>query len=439
MPVPRFPIAAGLAIVAAGGSPAWSIPVTPALSPAEMFILAQHAAAKGQSQLAERVLRALASNPSLPIRSEARFRLAHLLAAQGKLVRAATLLRSILDEIPTAQAVRLELARVQERLGDESGARRSLRQAQAGILPPDVARFVDRWSLALRARKGFGSSVEFAIAPDSNINRATTSPYLTTVLGNFELDRDARRRSGVGLAIRGQIFARTSPSEPVGVVVRLTTNADVYRQHRFNRVETAVSAGPEFRLGSTQLTVEATRSWYRADGKLYASAAGGNLDIHKPLGRRSQLQVGFGIKHVATAMNRLESGATATLSLSYERALSSRAGIVLGTAIQRRTARDPGYAARSGQISLAAYHEVGAATLIGALSVGRLTADEPLWIYPDKRRDTTMDASIGVQLRKVSLRGFSPFVRLNLLRNGSNIALYDTRATRTEFGLTRAF
>lgn len=55
------------------------------------------------------------------------------------------------------------MARALELIGDEAGARRALRKAQAGGLPTEVARFVDRYSAALRARKPFGASLEIAL------------------------------------------------------------------------------------------------------------------------------------------------------------------------------------------------------------------------------------------------------------------------------------
>ncbi len=63
-----------------------------------------------------------------------------------------------------------------------------MRQAQAGGLPPEVARFVDRYSAALRDQKPLGASIDIAPAPDSNIDRATRSQTLGTVLGDFTFD-----------------------------------------------------------------------------------------------------------------------------------------------------------------------------------------------------------------------------------------------------------
>ena len=85
-------------------------------------------------------------------------------------------------------------------------------------------RLVDRYSAALRAQKPLGASFELAIAPDSNINRATRSDTLGTVLGDFTLNQDAQARSGVGLALRGQVYGRLCATDQ-GTINGCATNS----------------------------------------------------------------------------------------------------------------------------------------------------------------------------------------------------------------------
>ena len=46
------------------------------------------------------------------------------------------------------------------------------------------------------------------MAPDSNINHATRSDTLGTVLGDFDIDQASKAKSGVGLSVRGQAYRR---------------------------------------------------------------------------------------------------------------------------------------------------------------------------------------------------------------------------------------
>ncbi len=122
----------------------------------ELLAMATRALASGREDIAIRILTALVRDPDLRVRNEARFRVAMLAIRDEDWKLAATWLRAIVDEEPGAQRARLELARVLAEMDDIDGARRTLRQAQAGSLPPDVARLVDRFSSALREHAGHG-------------------------------------------------------------------------------------------------------------------------------------------------------------------------------------------------------------------------------------------------------------------------------------------
>ncbi|HYI43308.1 MAG TPA: tetratricopeptide repeat protein, partial [Sphingomicrobium sp.] len=153
------------------------------LTPGQLFRLAEQAEVRGDSKTAARFLAVLAENPDADIRAQARYRRAKQLLGQGQPQPAAVLLRAILDEKPGATNVRLHLAQLRQQLGDADGALRELRSAQAAGLPPHVARIVDRYSESIRARRPSGFNFEIALAPDSNINRATRSDTLGTVIG----------------------------------------------------------------------------------------------------------------------------------------------------------------------------------------------------------------------------------------------------------------
>jgi outer membrane protein len=414
-------------------------PQSVAVTGDQLLDLAQEAADAGNPQAAEAAYRALFSDPSVEVRSEARFRLAMLFVQLRRLAPAAVLLREVLDEQPHAHRVRLELARVLELLGDEAGARRALREAQAGGLPPEVARFVDRYSAALRARKPYGASLDVALAPDTNINRATRSSTLGTVLGDFTLDQDARQKSGVGVALRGQIYGRHRFHPDINLLARVAASADVYGQGSFNDLAIGVSLGPEISLGSDRLAAEVGGQlrWY--GGQAYSRTASVTLNYLHPLDRRSQLRGVASIALIENQLNALQGGTQYGASVSYERALSERAGIGATVGFERQALRDPGYATLGKQLTLFAYREFGSITAVASFSHARLAADERLPLYPVRRSDRFYRASIGATMRSLEVRGFAPFVRLTLERNASTVELHDYRRRRTEFGLTRAF
>jgi hypothetical protein len=225
----------------------------------------------------------------------------------------------------------------------------------------------------------------------------------------------------------------------LNLLARASGSADLYREGDFNDLAIGLSAGPELRLGRDRLAAEASQTLRWFGGKLLLRSMTLGLTYLHPLGQRSQLRitgVGGTINH---QFNRLQSGHSYSASLAYERALSARTGIGTSLAYNRQALRDPGYATRSGQLAGFAYHELGAATLVGSISAARLKADERLFLYPERRRDWLFQASLGATMRQFEIGGLAPFVRVTRETNKSSIEIFDYQRTRTEIGVTRAF
>lgn len=412
--------------------------ITP-LSAEQLFAFADRALDSGNIAAAEAAYRALFNDSSIQIRNEARFRLARVYLKLRRLPECAVLLREILDEQPTAQPVRLELAHVLELMGDAAGARRALRDARAGDLPAEVVRFVDRYSAALRARKPLGASIELALAPDSNINRATRSSMLGTVFGEFVLDSDARQRSGIGLALRGQAFARQTLGSDLNLLARISGSADLYRDSQFSDVTLGVSLGPEFSSGADRLTVEigGQTRWYGNAPYARMASVGANL-IH-PLDATSQLRASASGAVIDNRFSDFLDGRLYSGTVSYDRSLSVRSGIGLTASIERQSMRDPGYSTTGGQVAIFGYREFGAVTAIATAAHARLEADERLMLYLARRSDRLLRASLTANFRNLRFGSLAPFLRLTLERNRSSVEVYDYRRLRSEIGLTRAF
>src|SRR5262249_54206792 len=159
----------------------------------------------------------------------ARFRHGQMLAQQGDLAGAAALYRAILAEQPDAQRVRIELSALLSRMGDEGDARRELRHVDRGALPPEVRQVVNQFADALRSTEPVGGSFSIALAPDQNINRATRSDTLDTIIAPLQLSEDAKAQSGTGLEIGAQVYGRTPIATHVNVLGRLSTQGDFYK------------------------------------------------------------------------------------------------------------------------------------------------------------------------------------------------------------------
>ena len=437
-------IALAAALLAADpnlGAAAEPAPATTArLTAAGLFDLARRAERSGDSELAARAYEALARDPDSTTRAEARFRHARMLASAGRLPAAAALLRRLLDEHRDATAARLELARLLDRMGDKDSAWQELRSVQAGRLPPEVARLVDRYSEALRSARPLGASFELAIAPDSNINRSTRSDTLGTVLGDFTIDQQSQARSGTGLALRGQAFRRFAlGGDGDSLLVRAGGLADLYRRARFNDIALQLSAGPELQLGRNRLQLElgASQRWFGQAPFVRSLRAGAHLA--RPLGRRSQLRASGSAALVDNQRIDLQDGRSLTLHLGLERALTPAMGVAVHAAADRMAARDPGYSTTGWRAGLTGWRDVGRATVTASAELGRLDADERLALFPHKRSDRLARLTIGASFRQLAIGGFAPVARLTHERNRSTVEFHDYRRTRAEWGVVRAF
>ncbi|HVJ01763.1 MAG TPA: surface lipoprotein assembly modifier, partial [Sphingomonas sp.] len=409
------------------------------LSAAELFGRADQAIAAGQTQDAEALYRALARDPDIEVRSEARFRLGMMLDRLGRKRDAAVAFRALLDEKPGAARVRIELARVLTELGDETAARRELRQAQAGGLPPQVAQAVNQFSAALRSRKPLGASLEFALVPDSNINRATDSETLDTIIAPLELSRDARETSGIGARVGGQVYARQAIGKDLALLPRISGQGEFYRQGAFNDVSLSTQLGLEWSPGRHRLrpSVGVTNRWY--GGRPYARTASATLNWQRPLGTRAQLDATAAVALTRYRLNDLQDGMLWNAGIAYERAFDARSGGSVRLSGTRQTARDPGYATASGGVDLLYWHELGKTSAYATLGGRRLEGDARLFLFPDRRREWTLNAGAGATFRALQLHGFAPLVRVEVERNWSTVGLYDYRRVAGTFGITRAF
>ena len=409
-------------------------------TPVQMLDLAEQLARRGSLADAETVLSLLSRDPNSDIRNEARFRLAQLLQSQRKPTRAAELLRQVIDEKPDAAPVRLLLAQLLEKLGDVDGALRQVRAVQATGLPPNVARLVDRYSVALRARRPFGGSFQIALAPDSNINHATSSDKLDTVLGDFDIADESRAKSGTGVALQGQVYRRFGMGDDGRqLLVSLSGLGYLYKKGRYNDVALDLAAGPELQIGSNRVNLEVgvTQRWYGQ--KPYTRSARIGVSAARPVGRTSQLRFTGTASLVDNRINRLQDGRNFSGELSFEHAFSATTGGSVSISALRESLRESAYSTTSWRIGLLGWREVGRVTLTMGGQIGRLKADDRLALFPERRSERYERLSLGASVRTLTFQGLAPVARLVVERNRSTIAFYDFTRRRMEIGLERAF
>lgn len=405
---------------------------------AERFLAADEARDRHDYPLAERRYRQLIAETDGELRVEARFRLAVMLDSQRHPREAAAELRAILTEKPDAQGIRLMMARMLAQAGDGEAARQQARQVEASGLPPELQPVVRRFVDALRSSKPVGGSLSVAAVADSNVNRATRSETLETVIAPFQLSQDAQAQSGAGASISGQFYGRVPLASGLRLLGRISGQADLYDKSQFNDVRGGGQIGLEWVAPGDRFAPAVGRSYRWFGGARYVTTDTLSLGWRHKLGALAALETTLALGKADYAQNDALDGAVYDLSLRLEKPLSALHGVILGASVQRQDAADRGYATTSGGIDALYWRQAGAFTLYGSLGLQRLRADERLLLFARKRSDRLVTVTAGASLTRISVAGFSPFLRASYVRNGSSVGLYDYEKARIEAGLSRA-
>ena len=183
--------------------------------------------------------------------------------------------RAMLIRDPTLPRVRLDLALAYFRAGEDSSAAYHFRQALGDEdLPPIVRARTLAFLDTIRRRKTWSVDAAVGIAPDSNINAATSSRQVTLFGLPAQLSEDARQTSGVGLNVNisAGYEARISPDLRFRTGASLSTRT--YEKSKFNDRTLTLRAGPRFLFEKFDLRPELTARARHLSGKIYSRAAG---------------------------------------------------------------------------------------------------------------------------------------------------------------------
>jgi tetratricopeptide (TPR) repeat protein len=354
--------------------------------------------------------------------------------------RAEQLFRKILEGNRNLLRVRLELARTLFLERKDEQADYQFRLAIADHPPEAVAVNIARFREAIRQRRAWRVNVDFGIAPDNNINSATSKKQVDIFGIRFKLNPDARAKSGVGNFVGGDVSLRLLRDQAVPVYLAVYGRAVRYPDHAYNDVYVGGEAGPEFRLNGGRLRTTGTlfQRWY--GGKPLATSYGARLDYEKVIGGKWGVEATLALHRDDYADRRdldswnLETGITANRALN---ASTTGFGYIL---LRRSTATDDGYSYWNARLGLGVLKEIfwGLRPQV-SLEVGRQVNDAPMPLFGRKRSDWTVQASASIYKRDWNIVGFAPTLKLTYNRDFSTIALYDLHRLRAEFGLTKAF
>lgn len=406
--------------------------------PATVLRLAQDAEQVGNRQAARAYYQALSADLSPTIREAAAIALARMDLADGDKQSAGIVIRRELDRQPKSLRLRLMLASVLVQTGEVESARHQLRSALALPLPPGLASRIGRYSDQLQTQQPISANLSVAVAPDSNINSATSADKIGTVIGDFQLTDDSKARSGFGLALGGDVVRRFDLRK-VQLSLGARGMASLYRDHQFDEaigevfVRTDRQAGPL----SVSLEINARGQWRGYHALVRQSGIAVRTGLR--MGKRTAANLWLDAGLAQVVPNARQSGHYLSVDGSLERSLTPTLAMAIGPTISRYKAREPAYSMTSWGVHVDAVLDIGRATLSLGLAQRWAKADDRLALLPEARRERATDLQLGLNLRTFTFGGMAPFARLTVTNNRSNVAIYDYRRRRLEFGLSRAF
>lgn len=415
-------------------------PAAPPTAPAALTVgsLVDRLLREGRFDEAEALLARL--DQRRPGDQQLRFLTGMVAMARGDHARAIRIFRALLIDHPDAARIRLELARAYFLDKDYGNADRQFRLVRTGRHPPEVLANIDQYLFAIRQDKDWSWSLKLALAPDSNLNAATSSREVTLSGLPFELSDDARKRSGIGLAAEGAVeyAPRIGPRSRLRLGVAAQRRE--YSGGEFDDMALALHAGP--RLVSprwdTSLLATGFIRWYGGDPLV--RAAGGRIEAtHYPSSNLS-LTGALSAQAIDHARDDTRDGALYSASLGLFHPLGTTSAVAAKGRIGRQTAREPGHSNWSIDLSASYFRELPGGFTVGfepGFGVTRFDAALPL--FGKTRSDRSVTAEVSLLNRHIVLSRFTPRIGYALTRQWSNIDLYAFTRHRVEFGLTTVF
>jgi outer membrane protein len=368
-------------------------------------------------------------------------------AETGDLKAAETVFRSILRDHPGQTRVRLELARIMMLNGKEGAADYHFRLAQQDSdLPPEIAQTIRSVRGVLRDQRTWHLNLNVGLAPDTNINSATSAESVNVNFGPFQLpitlEESARQQSGIGQTGGFSAGLRLKVSKNIAVVVDTENRIVNYKGSFADDIQTQLAVGPEFRLGDTSsLSVQALgeQRWY--GGRKANRDFGLQLGFQKILDAGQRVGLAIDARKSKSQLADAYTGTMLGSNLTYERVVG-RAFIASASLFGRvDNLESKALSNKTFGASLGIGGELPLGINAGLnASISRALFDAPQYVYSNEaRHDLRFLSRAYLGVRSLKLAGFSPSVEYIFSKIDSNYVLYQSDRHRVNFKFSRYF
>lgn len=415
------------------------------LTPAMMLKVADHLVATRRFAEAKPYLEALDAVPEFDM--ERQFLEGYVAAETGDLKTAEARFRSVLSLRPDMTRARLELARVLMLQKKDRAADYHFWLAQDDpSLDPAVRRTVYAARGIIRDRRRWSFSIGFGLAPDTNINNATSDRTVDVLFGDvtlpFVLSPESRKSTGVGQTISLSAEARVPVAPDLSITGRADGYGVNYKGTFADDVAMLLAVGPDLRVdGSSRVSVETLfgQRWYAGD--IANQQAGIRLSGDKRWEDSSGLGIELEARHSDFRLNDGFDGWTYSVRVAHERVLAKSLIATASIFARRDVLASEAYSSRELGLSGGIGGELPMGFNLGiSAQLSKARYDAPLPILGnDARNDSRFATRVYAANRRIRFKEFSPSISYTFTNNASNLGLYDFTRHRLELQITRIF
>lgn len=422
------------------------------LTPQQLLASADSLVAAGHYDGAAPLLRALGMAPGFGMQT--RFLQGLIASRTGDPVAAANHFKAILANDPRQTRVRLELGRAYLAMRKSASADRQFRIAeQDRDLPQEVARTIRTVRDTIRGSRTWRLDLNAGIAPDSNINNATSARSVTVLLGDeavpVALDEEAQSRSGLGQVGLVSAGLRLPIADRISAIAEIDGVGTNYEGSNFDDYVAQGAVGAEYRLSdvlglseaSLSLQGVAAQRWFGGDAvsRQYGVRIGGQTTGTAAGANRYGFQLD--LRRMRALFDRSYDGWQTGLYGTFERAIGKTIIASASPFVRRDRLREEAFSNTEYGANIGVGGELRYGINFG-VSVGasRAKYDAPLPIFDVRaRRDNRYVARATLGNRKLRVLGLSPQLVWTYTKIDSSLRFYDSNRSRFEFTLARFF
>jgi outer membrane protein len=362
-----------------------------------------------------------------------RFLLGRLEQESGNYDAAVFHFRLMLAHNPRLTRIRLELARTLFLDKDDDAAEYHFRLALADGPPPAVRDNIMTFRQAIRSRRSWRASFDIGIAPDTNINGATSDagfaqPGITTTAP----------QSGLGLTQSGSFTWYPRKWGNMALQIGGFDRVALYRSSDYSDILVGGDIGIEVATSIGRVSVAATglRRWY--GGKPYVAAPGVRVQYEKNLSQKWSVNTQLTFRNMDYDLNDDLDGQVYFLSGQATKTLSNVSYMTIAATAGRDAARAAGNANWEGRFGIGYGRELPLGLTAYVYAEGGYAAYDGLQLG-QTRNDVRLRGQASLLKRNWSAFGFAPRLGYNFYQSRSSIGFFSYTRHQTELTLTRVF